>query len=367
MKIRESLIEKRKLDEDIDKFQSKIINDLVDSSIKRRHKLIISLKNLGSSDNKLINDQKVRNFLKIVSKTSKELSLLQSEKPFNQGDLLFSISPLERYPIVKIDQDRYIIPNIRFFAISLCNIIHYALQEKFLENQFNETYGSVFEYYVQELIKNRTKGKTFIPETRYKKSKNFIDGPDLTILDKSEESITLIEIKAKNITLASKQDPLSDSFIKDMRRVFNALSKLPEKLNDLYNDFKEYSEWQKDIKSIPKENSQCFVVMGQGLVFMSGIINKVKSNIPDHFLNQFPYKYGVFTIDKFEEALELVYDENISLTDLLTNYWKASISDEVTNYNAEQFGGLVSDSNDYFLKKFLDLLIKDIANSIDNK
>ena len=64
---------------------------------------------------KLSEIKEAETFLSILSNTSKELSSLQGCPPYNIGQITYRLSPLERYPIIRLNDSRYIIPNIRYF------------------------------------------------------------------------------------------------------------------------------------------------------------------------------------------------------------------------------------------------------------
>ena len=233
----------------------------------------------------------------------------------------------------------------------------------FPQNQFNDTFGSVFEFYVNDYVKSRLKNVTILEEKRYKKSKNYIDGPDLTVIDELNDSLVLIEIKSKNIRHEIKLSPISNLFISDLDRPFKALEKLPSKLSDLYFGYKEYSEWQNEINKITSDNTFLLVLIGQGIYFMPEIINMLRQQDSKHFLNNFPYKFGMMRIENFELALELVYEGKAKFYKLLTSYWESSIKEGNKEHSAEQFGGLYPDLKDMYLNRYFEMIFDDLKSN----
>lgn len=344
-------------------FLAKLVFGIIDSSKSVRNRLIFSVSNTFASISHIMSSEKILCYLELVSKTTKELGLMQYKSPYNKGDLVYKLCPLERYPVVKLDKDKYIVPNFRYYTFSFTNIIHFIFQDLFPNNEFNETFGTVYEYYIRNLLEERMPNVVLIPEIRYKKSN---DGPDVTIIDKENKALYAIEIKAKNVKLDTKLSPISELFMEDLERVFKALEKLPQKIEDLYTGLPEYAEWQSDIDSIDKENVYCLVVIGQGIYFMAEIINMLKTEKPDHFLNSYPHKYGVMALDVFETAVELAYNKESSFNKLLNLFWQDSITADPKNNAAEHFGGLTSESKDAYLKKYTDLLFKDFYEYENN-
>ncbi len=361
-KLTEEIIERRKSNNEA-KIIVNSLERIIESTTKLREHLFFVPDDLIIPDKNIIDLEKIDNFFKLVSKTSKELSLLQNKDPYNKGELVYRLCPLQRYPVLKMDEDRYIVPNLRYFITSFTKNIHFILQDLYPANSFNETFGSVFEYYVKEFVQDRLGSTVIIPETRYLKSKNEVDGPDLSIIDKDNDSIILLEVKSKNLRLDTKLSPLSSELLRDLQRMFNALRKLPKKYKDLINGYKEYNEWQTDINSIVKDDEQnvyTFVIINQGMLFLPEDINYLRKIENAHFLNDFPYKYGIITIENFELAVELSHERKESLSKLLFLYWESSVKTNIKEHSAEEFNGLSLESEDTYLKKMFETMMEKI-------
>ena len=297
----------------------------------------------------------------ILSNTSKELSSLRWSHPFNAGQITYRLSPLERYPIIRLNDSRYIIPNIRYFLTSFTNILHFLLQDLYRNNEFNETFGSVYEQYIVDFSKDRLPKTILVPEIRYKKANNYVDGPDLTIIDKENNSLILIEVKSKNLRIDSRLNPTSPDVLDDMKRALYSLEKLPVKLKDLYHGYKEYSRWQNDINLIDKNNVYFCIVIGKGIYYLPEIVNLLKEQDSSHFLNHFDYKYAIMENATFERGVELVYANKTTLPNVVETYWKSSVNNNQKELSAEQLGGLNSDSEDIYLKKYFTVFSEQVG------
>jgi len=306
----------------------------------------------------ILNSRTIGNYLHLVSKSIKELQDLQYDVPYSKGSISIRISPLERYPVVSLDNNRYIIPNMRYFDSSILNIIHFHLQEAYPQNQFNDTFGSVFEEYPKLVFRERLPDLTLIPEQAYTKKTQFL-GPDITVIDDDDNYLIAVEVKSKKISLDTRLAPMSKSFEKDLDRIYTALKKLPDKVTDLKAGLPEYSRWQNHIDAIPKENIICVIVLYGSLVFLPEIVNQFRLVEPDHFLNKFPYKYCVIGIDILEHAIELAHHGKGTLGSLLSEYYATSRKLGPKESAAEMFGNISIDSEDYFLKKYIDMLVDD--------
>lgn len=343
-----------------EKTKFKVLYGLINNSIYIRLKLFFIPENILIIDNSLISLNEIKKYFELLSKTKKELTILQNKAPFNKGEYTYRVSPLERYPIITIKNNhtKYIIPNFHYFDSSIENIIHFSLQDLYPNNEFNETFGSIFEDYIIDMIKKSLPEFEIIPEIRYKKSRNNIDGPDITLIDSNNNALISLEIKSKNVKINTRLNPV-ENLKDDLERAFDALKKLPSKIDDLYQGFNEYSEWQEKINSIPKENVFCLIVIFHGVYMAPEIVNNVTFNDHNDFLKHFPYKYGIFDVETFENAIELAHEKKSKFIDLLIKHYDSSRSTDTKKNIAESFGGLKTDSMNSYLKKHLDSLLKE--------
>ena len=318
------------------------MQSFIDALIPNREYFYFNVYDLYRLTNNSIRIDIIANYLSMVSRTSRFLSDLSNQFPYNVSDIGIRLSPLERYNIVKLD-NTFIVPNIRYFACSINNIPRFELQELYPNNEFNETYGSIFELYIGEVLESFFNKNTIIPEIRYKKSKNYIDGPDFTIIDEQNNALYVIEVKSKSTRVNTRLSPTSMESLNDLRRGIDALEKLPGKIEDLYKGIGEYEVFKERIESIQRERIICILIISQGITLMPEVIETLISSIPNHFLRTFPYKYCIMDIENFEKALNIAVSGKKSIYDLLDEYHRLLKSEEPKSHMAEMFGGFNSE------------------------
>ena len=55
---------------------------------------------------------------------------------YSEGLIPDRLNPLERYPIIRLENDTYIIPNLRHLDTAATELIHYILQEAYPNNEY---------------------------------------------------------------------------------------------------------------------------------------------------------------------------------------------------------------------------------------
>lgn len=337
----------------------KKLQHLIYNSSTIRDKFFMSTTSLILKDSDVINEDISKKYLLLVSKQVSELGKMYYLSPYRFGSLSLRLSPLERYPIIATKDKKYIVPNLRYFDTSIEGFIHYEMQDLYPDNQFNETFGSIFEKYVSKLVFERSRDCTIIPEISYKK-KEQVEGPDLSIISPTQNYLVVVEIKSKKFSLKSRISPVSSFLEQDLQRIYSALGKLPDKIDDLYCELPEYAQWQSVINNIPRKNIICVIVVSGSLFFLAEVINTLRLEDSNHFLNNYPYKYVIISINNFEFAMELSYHKKSNLFSLLSNYWETSREPSPKNASSELFGGLSINTSDHFLNQYTDELFKKV-------
>ncbi len=337
----------------------KILFQFIDSLTSRRNAFLFNPTDLIIKDSNILDEEIINKYLSIVSRSPKKLGKLLHTSVYRKGSISIRLSPLERYPILKLLNEQYLVPNMRYFDSAIEKLIHFEMQEYYPDNQFNNTFGGVFEKYVLKLIQERINDVIVIPEIAYKK-KELVDGIDSIIIDSKNNALIAIEVKSKKISLDTRISPVSESFNNDMQRIYEALKKLPSKIEDLYAGLPEYQKWQHEINKIPKKNAICLVVLSGSLHLLPELINQFRLDDREHILNSYLYKYAIMPIVDFELLVELVYHNKDTLPSLLTNYWKSSRKQSPKEYSAQLFGGHSLDTSDYFLNKYSDELFNEL-------
>ncbi len=336
-----------------------VFGKAIDRAKDKRRELVFRTENLIIPGSLVFCASKINAFLRLVSAPTRKLrDIIRDEPVFSQGYLSDRVSPLERYPVIEIDQNKYTVPNFRYLEHALAGGLRFMLQEAYPNNEFNEIFGSIQEIYITQMISERLPWLVCIPETEYHRGKNRCDGPDLTVIDGSGKWLVALESKAKHITAATRLAPVSDALLRDLERVFEGLAKLPTKIRDLYAGLAEYRDYQSDIESTRSRTPICWVVMGEGVHFLPEVVRLLLDKRPDHFLNRYEYPYCLMGLDAFELAVEIAADHRASLYDLLQSYWRSGQVIGQKDGMAEHFGGLGAELPNTFMAKYASLLFE---------
>jgi hypothetical protein len=273
---------------------------------------------IGNFNDGFVSSEKISRYLELTSMSFKGLkSIRDDNQAYEKGIILDRLNPLERFPIVKSYKERFIVPNFRYFEIALTEMLHYMMQEIYPDNSYNQTRGYVQEIYIKRLISDCYDPNFIISETRYKKAKGHVLGPDLCLCD---GKLILIESKAKRLTATSRADPTQLEFIQDIRAVIDALVKMIEKVRDLYSALPEYSDYYKLIESTKQYTPIVLIVMGEAIPLLPEIFQDhvIRNNIKQ--LNNYPYPYLILDLNLLEKILVIVYSTGQPLYDILQKY-----------------------------------------------
>ncbi len=304
-------------------FCYELIRNIIDN-IKPITNLFVFRVDREVAPHPILNNSNFISFLNIIAKSTKDLQqIIAKEKAFRIGNISEQVSALERFPVVKLNENEFVIPDIPIYLESFPLVLHFTLQDYFPQpsNNYNNQMGYLQEFYLEDLFKNSLNKLPLIPETTYKIGKDKWEGPDFTIQDKNKRLI-LIESKSKRFSAKTRVLIEKQDLEYDLERVFKALKKLPQKHNHMYENLIEYSTHQ-HIFDISKNIPPLFVVLvSGGLEFLPQIINSYIQSNPEHFLNkEFKSPYCIIDIQDFEYAVEVASQTNNLLSDLLENYW----------------------------------------------
>ncbi len=293
----------------------------------------------------------VEAFLNLTSRDIKEIRKINREKPFQQGHISERLSPLERFPIVQINSWEYIIPNFRYFDLAITELLRWAFQEIYLQNEFNETMGSVLEMFLSEILEKNFKDITIIKEKKYKKKGSDYRGPDITLIE--GDKLIAIEVKSKHITLNTRLSQHSDYLINDLSAVFEALQKLEEeKIPDFYEGLGIYKDYQIELDKTRLNRPICIVVIGEGVHSLQEYLNMYNRKNHDRLLSSYQYPFCIIDVIHFCKALDIARKNSISLFSLFSEYFEVGRNLNPKQYAAEDFGGRQIDWNISVLYNF---------------
>lgn len=305
----------------------------------------------------------IHTYLGHFARTTRELREIATKRPeYREGHIPDRLHPLERYPIVRLDDGRYIIPNVRYFVMTLTEGLHYLLQEAYPDDRYNQLRGYIQELYLQALLTDRLPTAKLLPETSYLKAKQRVDGPDMTLIEDVDPVLVAIESKAKRMRIVTRVAPASSALIDDLGRVFKALERLPGKIADLYAQLPEYAAVQTHIDATKGKDPFAWVVVGEGVYLLPELIFDHVQQTPGHFLQTFPYPYGVMALDIFEDAVELAASLPMPLHAVLREYWQNSMrSNDFNSPLAQALSGRTPSNRNRFVLKYVTMLFDGIS------
>lgn len=269
------------------------------------------------------------------------------------------LSPLERYPVVRVDggqakdqSQRFIIPNVRTFMRSFGDVVHFALQEK-CGNLYNEVRGLAQEVYIRLLIKDRLPSCLVIPEIPYRSPKGEKKGPDCTIVERQSQRLIVVEAKARRVLAETRFTMKEDVFDTNFSPVYDLLLRLQEKVRDLYAGLPEYVAYQAEIDTTRQSPPICVAVVGESVYMMNEIIRYRARTEAEHPLRDYPWVYCVMSMESFELAVEIAAYEGVSLSQVLEEFWDDGATMEPSGHMSDSFRGRAIQKGVSFAESFL--------------
>lgn len=307
-----------------------------------------------------IEEKQIDNYLSLISNSFFAVRSLSNLKSFSLGHISEKLSPLERFPLIKTDFLSYIIPNFRMFSLAYNSLIRVQLQEKYKNNEFTEVLGRCLEILVLELFEQKKSELVLISERSYKRNGTEYKGPDLIVLE--DQTLILIEVKAKNILLETRLNHYSDSLLKDLNPLFCALKKLEEeKLNHIFSETNIYPEIDRE-----KIDQILLVgIIGDGISNMQEFIVKLKDNF-DTPINDLVTPHLVMDVYTLFRCIEVSKYHGISLTRLLNDYWNKGNINDSKGHPADQFDGKDYSYNNSYASRNFEKIISSITHKINS-
>jgi len=231
-------------------------------------------------------------FLRLFSATTRELREMFAERSeFQIGSTSNRLSPLERYPVVRIGEkaglSELIVPNVAHFLKSFSAVIDYALLGEF-GDQYSQLRGALLELYVRCLVEARLPHLIVIPEIPYGREER--RGPDLTLIDRDLGRIILVEVKGRRIRLSTRLNVTREELRENLGDAHEALRKLPRKLADLYRRLPEYAGYQEAIDATRGSTPICIAILSEGVYSMGELARELGTR-PDDPLHNYPFPY----------------------------------------------------------------------------
>jgi hypothetical protein len=292
-------------------------------------------------------------FMSIFSASSPELRRIGAELPeFQVGHLSSRLSPLERFPVVRIEdqdeEDSFIVPNAAHLLKSFAPVIDYTLLGRF-GSLYSRVRGFLLELYLRCLIEDRLPNLLVIPEKTYGREER--RGADLTLIDRELRRLILVEIKGRRIKLTTRLTMGEDELRDNLTSAHEALLKLPQKVRDLYAGLPEYQEYQEVINSTRGSEPICVAVLSEGVYFMGELVRELATREADP-LYDYPYPNCVFALEIFERGVEVARKTGRPLAELLHEHWERSLRREYHGASPDSFGGEHIEEGETFAASF---------------
>ena len=267
-------------------------------------------------------------FMRLAARSADELRAMRSRQEFTVGHVGKRLSPLERFPVVLLDdpegsESRYIVPNYRHFAKSFNGLIDFTLHEA-LGSDYEGARGALFHLYLRQLIEDRLPQVVIIPETRYDQAKGGKDSPDLTLIDPNARRIILVEVKGRRINLATRLLMGDVELADNLGDAFQALRKLPVKVLDLRAGHPEFEQWSTVLATCADSPPVLVVVIREGLHLLSGLLREQVRLDPQHPLHGLDSPWCLLSADAFERAVEVAHRTGRPLAELLEEHYDRS-------------------------------------------
>jgi hypothetical protein len=252
------------------------------------------------------------------------------------------LSPLERFPIVRLDASpgapgRYIVPNFRHYERSFAPIVDFTLQAA-LGKDYEAARGALLHLYLQQLLKDRLPGAVVVPETRYDRARGGKDSPDLALIEPTVGRIVAIEVKGRGINLATRLSVGDEELKENLRDAYDALLRLPAKVADLRGGRPEFAQWREAIAATAETRPVLVVVVRAGLQFLSQLIREQVAQDAKHPVAKLKHLYCVLSVDEFEQAVEVARATDGSLAEILEQHHRRSADRDPGAPPPEWFG-----------------------------
>ena len=319
------------------------------------------------SDEPQVISDKVSALFGTISGTTSELRALLDVPPYNTGLLPYRLSPLERYPLVRLAQGGptngpYIVPSLAFLDRLITDLPHFVLQEGAeTRNRYWTTRGRVQEIYLERLVAARLPDLIVVPEKRYRAPGGEASGPDLTLLDSKRQRLIAVESKSKRIRAATRADPSDSPFVQDMAAACDALRRLPLKIRQMTEGIEEYQHLRDDFARCLQHTPVLVVVVGEGGELLAERFEAVKAADSSILPVEEDLPYCIMDLELFEHAVELAASSGDGLANVLEAYAAAARGllregpDGVTA--ASLFGGREFDTRETYLASYWDSVL----------
>jgi hypothetical protein len=263
---------------------------------------------------------------------------LLEHKEYQVGPAGHRLSPLDRFPLIGREVGNgWYVPNVRGFACSAPEVLHFTLNE-ICREPYQNIRGSLLEIYLQLMLERRAPDLIVIPEKRWSSPKGGIDGPDLLIIDHSADPVVIaVEVKSRRMVLATRYQLLDDDLIDNYTDLWKALKRLPDKVAMVFSFAGDYAEHKYDLNLAKSYPVYYLGVAGETPYLFGELAEYRRLHDPDFPLYGFDVPVGVMSVETFERMLEVSVQGGRSIAGVLREYLEDCTKIELSSAMAESF------------------------------
>lgn len=299
---------------------------------------------------------KVNAFLATIARETRRLRELTRQAPYDSGFLSYRLSPLERYPIVRLQDgatSSFVVPSFPYLDRLITELPHYVLQDTAdTRSRYHETRGVVQELYLAELLESQFPHLKRMHERRYDQPGGNWKGPDITLFDHESRRLILIESKAARIQARSTSDTALEPVLYDLRDAISALRRLYDKWRHFYQRLPEYQDVQDELDKYSEMQPVAVIVIGEGVEFLAEKVELASQAGMVDSLRDMPFPYCFMDIETVERSIQVAAASEDGFAHILDEFWRTirSGAGEINpDRTADQFGGRPLAENNKYL------------------
>ena len=280
--------------------------------------------------------------LALWSRGTDELRHLMEEQAFQAGVDCWHLSPLHRYPIVRLEGSppRYAVPNLRLLLHSVFAVLDYSLLEVLPADEYNAFRGAVLEEYLFRLMTWAFPAEQLIREREYRPStKELWKGPDVTFADLEAGTLIVVEAKARRIGPRTRFRTDDESLDRNLEDVHGALVRLPDKITHLRAGLSAYVDFQPMVDATKDTDPILVCVLPEAIYFLTQIERERGSCSSEHPLFELGHRYCIMSLEDFEFAIACARHNGETLSAVLGDFWEDAGCLELNTSAADLFRG----------------------------
>jgi hypothetical protein len=334
--------------------QAYLLRQLVAASESTRHLFRLTEDGFGEIAGEY-GRQSLRKFAAIFGRQIHQLRDLFQLREFQAGPEGHRLSPLDRFPLITEEGGgAWYVPNVRGFVRSAPEILHFTLNETCREI-YEALRGGLLEIYLRLMLETRAPHLKLIPEMRWMTRKGGVAGPDLLLIDHSDEPVVIaVEVKSRRMLPSTRYELLDEHLEKNYEDLWKAMERLPSKVSKIFSHAGDYQEYKEDLVRAERYPVYYLGVAGEA-PFLFGELVEYRRRLDLEFpLYGFNELGGVMSVDSFERMVEVSVQKARPIVSVLREYLEDCKNLELSGDMAENFRHADLDEMAFFGCSFLE-------------